>query len=117
MEVLIEHLELAALRPVTTSGVAEAVDKSQEGATIIDDDPDSVPLVGQAATRYKALAARCKYIAVDRADSQYCTQERSRDMSSPTAASWKKSVRLGRYFFGKIARGYPLQSAVGGHLL
>ena len=30
VEVLIEELELAALRPVTTLGVAESVDKSQD---------------------------------------------------------------------------------------
>ena len=43
VEVLIEELEPAALRPVTTPGVAEAVDKSQVGAVIVDEDPDSVP--------------------------------------------------------------------------
>ena len=59
VEVLIEELELAALKPVTTPGVAAAVDKSQVGATVIDDDPDTVPLVGESATRYRALAARC----------------------------------------------------------
>ena len=48
VEVLIEELELAALRPLTTPGVAEAVDKSQVGVTIVDDDPDSVPLVGES---------------------------------------------------------------------
>ena len=69
---------------------------------IVDDDPDSVPLVGESATRYRALAARCNYIAVDRADAQYCTKELCRDMSSTTAASWKKLVRLGRYFLGKV---------------
>ena len=49
--------------------VAEAVDKSQVGTTVVGDDPDSVPLVGEPATRYRALAARCNCIAVDRVDS------------------------------------------------
>ena len=51
VEVLIEELELTLLKSVSTPGVAEAVDKCQVGATMIDDDPDSVPLVGGSATR------------------------------------------------------------------
>ena len=47
VEVLIEELELTSLKSVFTPGVAEAVDKNQVGATMIDDDPDSVPLVGE----------------------------------------------------------------------
>ena len=46
VEVMIEELELTSLKSMSTPGVAEAVDKSQVGATIVDDDPDSVPLVG-----------------------------------------------------------------------
>ena len=70
VEVFIEELELAATRPVTTPGVADAVDKSQVGATLVDSDPDSEPLVGESATRDRAVAARCNYIAVDRTDAQ-----------------------------------------------
>ena len=69
---LIPELELASLKSAPIPGVAEAVDKSQVGAPMIDDDPDSVPLVGESGTRYRALAARCNYIAVDRADAQFC---------------------------------------------
>ena len=57
--------------------------------------------MGESATRHRALAARCNYIAVDRADAQYCTKELCRDMSSPTAAVWKRLLRLARYFLGK----------------
>ena len=88
---LIEELELTSLKSLSIPGVAEAVDKSHVGATIVDDDPDSVPLVGESATRYRALAARCNNIAVDQADdAQYCTKELCRDMSSPTVVSWKR---------------------------
>ena len=52
MEVLIEELELTALKSVSTLGVSEAVDKSLVGVTVVDDDPDSVPLVEKSATRY-----------------------------------------------------------------
>ena len=69
VEVLIEELELTLLKSPSTPGpgVAEAVDKSRVGATLIEDDPDEFPLVRESATRYRALAARCNYIAVDRA--------------------------------------------------
>ena len=87
VEVLIEELELTALKSVSTPGVAEAVDKSQVGAAIADDDLDSVPLVGESATRYRTFAARCNYIALDTADAQYCIKELCRDMRSPTVAS------------------------------
>ena len=115
VEVLIEERELAALRPVTTPGVAEAVDKSQVCATIVYDDPDSVPLVGESATRYRALAARCNYIAVDMADAQYCTKELCRDMSSSTAASWKFSSTWS-LLLGQAARDHSLRLAAGRHL-
>ena len=101
VEVFIEELELTSLKSASTPGVAEAVEKSEVGATMINDDPDLVPLVGESATRYRALAARCNYSAVDRADAQDCTKELCRDTSSPTVASWKRLVRLGRYFLGK----------------
>ena len=71
VEVLIEESELAALRPATMPGVAEAVDKSQVGVTMADDYLDSVSLVGESATRYRALAARCNYITAGRADAQH----------------------------------------------
>ena len=82
-------------------GVADAVDKSQVGATVVDNDPDSAPPVGESATRYRALAARCNSIADDRAGGQYCTKEFCRDTGSPTVASWKRLLRFGRYFLGK----------------
>ena len=111
----IEELKLVALKPVSMPGLDEAVDKGQVGAAIIDDDPDSFPLVGGSAIRYRANAARCNSIAVGGACSQYCTNERCRDMSSPTWASWRRLIRLGRSFLGKP--GHAVLLAVGGHLL
>ena len=98
MEVLIEELELAALKPVSTPDVAEAVDKSQVGTTVIHEDLDSVPRMGESSTRYRALAARCNHVAVDTSDSQCCTNEFNMEMSFPAVASWKRLVRLGLDF-------------------
>ena len=100
VEVLIEQLDLASAKPLSTPGVDEPVEVSQKD---VEDGIEKVAalLEGESATQYRALAARCNYIAVDRADAQYCTKELCRDMSAPTMESWKRLVRLGRYFLGK----------------
>ena len=58
-------------------------------------------LADVTATQYKALAARCSYIAIDRADAQYCGKGLRRDMSVPTLASWARLRRLARYALGR----------------
>ena len=64
VEVLIDELKLAGTRAVSTPGVDEPVNKKEEELT-------SAALNPEMASAYRALAARCKYIAVDRADAQY----------------------------------------------
>ena len=43
-----------------------------------------------AATRYRAVIARCNYLGQDRSDIQYAVKELGKDMSSPTQESWYK---------------------------
>ena len=94
VEVLIEELKLAGTRAVSTPGVDEPANKKE-------DDLTSAALNPELASAYRALAARCNYIAVDRADAQYAIKELCRDMSTPTEASWSELLRVGRYFLGK----------------
>ena len=61
----------------------------------------SLLLEADKASSYRALAARCNYIAVDRADAQYAIKQLCRDMSAPTQQSWTRLVRLGRYLLGR----------------
>ena len=48
-------------------------------------------------TRYGALAANAKFIAIARGDIVCCAKELTRHMATPTTADWVKVVRLGRY--------------------
>jgi hypothetical protein len=47
----------------------------------------AVELDPSSATRYRALAAKANYLALDRADVQYATKEVSRDMAAPSTAA------------------------------
>jgi hypothetical protein len=63
-----------------------------------DADGDSrVPVSPQQATLYRACAARCNFLALDRPDIQFSAKEVSRGMSSPTPADFIKLKRLARY--------------------
>ena len=51
------------------------------------------PLIGQIlslveTTRYGALAATAKFLAIDRGDTVYCAKELTRHMPTPTTADW-----------------------------
>ena len=70
---------------LSTPGVDEPVDE---------DDPD---LIGHELTRYRSLAARANYLAMDRADLQFAVKELCRQMSRPTASAWRKLIRVGKY--------------------
>ena len=61
------------------------------------DDLDSEELVGADATAFRATAARVNYLAQDCADIQYAAKEVCREMSRPTAASWKKLKVVARF--------------------
>ena len=67
---------------------------------VVADEP-SPELDDSTATQYRALVARCNYIAVDRAGAQYRVKELCRDMRVPTQASWARLQRLGRYVLGR----------------
>ena len=48
---------------------------------------DECPLSGKEETKYRALAARANYLAVDRADIQFATKEICRAMATPTTTT------------------------------
>ena len=57
-------------------------------------------LTAESATTYRALAARCNYLAQDRADISFASKELCRDFSAPTIRSWIRLKRLIRYLQG-----------------
>ena len=52
------------------------------------------------ATLYRAIAARLNYIALDRADIQYCAKDIAKHMARPVELDWAKIKRVARYFAG-----------------
>ena len=76
--------------------VGEKGNVGTPGAKIEEEDTDK-PLSADLATKYRSLAARANFMALDRADIQFATKELSRFMQSPTDKSWMASVRLAKY--------------------
>ena len=51
----------------------------------------------QDASRFRALAARANYVALDRVDVQFAAKEVCREMAAPKQSSWLRLKRLARY--------------------
>ena len=70
------------------------------------------PLGPSEATRYRGLAARANYLALDRADIQYAVKELARRMATPRSGDMDLIERLGRYLAGtpRAVYMYPWQS-------
>ena len=124
-----------AKAPIIHENVKEAPDEvmivdeedylNEEGLdTIVDDedvDPESeqdVPaeigdeeLEQEEATKYRAIAARLNYLAVDRVDLQYSVKEAARHMSKPTQKDWQKLIKIGRYLITnpRLVMAFPWQ--------
>ena len=58
---------------------------------------ESEPLGTGETTMYRAICARCNYLAMDRVDLAYAAKECCRRMSAPTHRDWDRLKRIGRY--------------------
>ena len=69
-------------------------------------------LTPQAATVYRALSARCNYLAQDRPDVAFAAKELCRDFSAPTPESLSKLTRAIRYLKGcpRLVYCFPWQA-------
>ena len=47
--------------------------------------------------RYRAIAARCMYLSMDRPEIMFAVKECCREMSRPTSSSWRRLVRVGQF--------------------
>ena len=56
---------------------------------------DGTKLTPEAATMFRAVAARCNYLAQDRPDIAYAAKELCRDFAAPTARSLKRLRHFG----------------------
>jgi len=91
-EILVEALKLKGANSVTTPGEEEKEWEVEENGQ---------ELSGEDATRFRALAARANYLALDRPDIQFPVKEVCRGMAKPTVGHMKKLKRIGRYLVGR----------------
>ena len=105
-ELIIKTLKLESSKPVTTPGEEQKPWLEEE---------EEKPLEGEAASEYRALAARGNYLALDRPDIQYPVKELCRAMSRPTVGDRRKLKRLGRYLVGRprVVAKYAYQHRPG----
>ena len=66
-------------------------------------------LTAESATTYRALSARCNYLAQDRPDLSYAAKELCRDFAAPSIRSWIRLKRAIRYLRGspRVVYNYP----------
>ena len=77
------------MKGVSTPGVNPSEKDAQE-----DDDE---PLSPDEASLYRACAARCNFLGLDRPDLQYSAKEVSRGMARPTINDMHRLKRISRY--------------------
>ena len=64
------------------------------------DEQDQVELSGQAASMYRAMAARANYLAQDRSDIRFAVKELCRRTAKPRMMDMHAMKRLARYLVG-----------------
>ena len=85
-ETLIDAMGLRDAKPVTSPGSREPVKEEEE-----------VEMKREDQTNYRAMAARCNYLSLDRPDIQFASKEVCRWMSAPTWADWASIKMIARY--------------------
>ena len=87
-EILIDSLGLKGAKGVDTPGAVEH-------KMMDDGEPEFLP--ADQVTLYRAAAARCNFLGLDRPDIQYAAKEVSRGMAKPTVDDMTRLKRLARY--------------------
>ena len=93
-EHIIRELKLEGCKPVSAPA-----EKQKQGDVIASEELPA--LDATEASRYRSLTMRAAYLSGDRADLSEAVKTLARHMQSPTAYSWGKLKRLGRYLAGK----------------
>ncbi len=101
-EILMSEFELDGAKGVETPGTTE--NKYIEGQEDLD---ESLP--AHLVTKYRAAAARCNFLGLDRPDVQFSAKEVSRGMSKPTQGDLIRLKRLIRYLikYPRVVFEYP----------
>ena len=89
-EILIKQFGLTGSKGVDTPS-------SHENRITEDEEDNTEPLDPSLVTKYRAAAARCNFLGLDRPDVQYAAKEVSRGMAKPTNRDLLRLKRLVRY--------------------
>lgn len=105
-EVLVKALNLQDAKGVETPGTQMSVDAAMQARE------QGTPLSNAEATAYRACAARCNCLGLDRPDIQYAAKEISRYMSKPQEEDIAALKRLARYVkqYPRVAFKFKFQS-------
>ena len=108
-DLIVEALQLGSAKGVKTPGEDEKPWEEEE---------NQEKLPENEVTKFRAIAARANYLALDRSDIQYAAKEVCRQMAAPTVGGWKKLKRLGRYLIERprYVQQYRFQGKVVGRL-
>lgn len=82
----------------------------------IDQINNDEPIAKSEIARFRAIAARCNYLAADRPECQFSTKEVCRFMSAPTKLSVEALKRFGRYLvkYPRLVFMHPFQKSIDG---
>ena len=103
-DAIVEEMGLKDARAVHTPGVSEP------NATQ-DDSLDA-----QGCTRFRSIAARLNFLALDRSGLQYASKCIAEYMASPTLHAWSILKRAGRFLKGnpRLIKKFPWDGPQGG---
>ena len=99
-EALIRDTGAESLKAVSTPVVREEVPECEEakendiahrkrsGTLSAKLTSSGVPLEGKDITRFRGLAARAKFLSIDRPDNMYASKELTRAVATPTQSDW-----------------------------
>ena len=101
-ELVIRELGLQNAKPVSTPGTKEdtAAGSAPTGGMCLTVEENSELLPAHEASKYRQIAARLNYLALDRTELQYSCKEASRRMAVPRVCDWRMLKRIGRFLVG-----------------
>ena len=102
-ERVVVDLGLEGAKPVGSPGVKATAEMNAKDA----------PLPGHQVTAFRAVAARCNYLAADRPEAQFASKEICRWMANPSVMGLQALKRLGRFLEGhkRVVWEFPFQDA------
>ena len=92
-----EKLVRRALKKPTDIGVEIELNEVADGEELTWEQTEMVP---KEASLYRAVTTRLNFLAMDRADLQFASNECSRRMSCPRNGNWAALKRVGRFLIG-----------------